>query len=46
MASTCQLVTPVTCSSYRCVTHTYSLPMFIYRYDPDLKRLVAEQQIS
>jgi ABC-type branched-subunit amino acid transport system substrate-binding protein len=27
-------------------THTYSLPMFIYRYDPTLKRLVAEQQIS
>jgi ABC-type branched-subunit amino acid transport system substrate-binding protein len=27
-------------------THTYSLPMFIYRYDADLKRLVAEQQIT
>jgi ABC-type branched-subunit amino acid transport system substrate-binding protein len=27
-------------------THTYSLPMFLYRYDPALKRLVAEQQIT
>ncbi len=27
-------------------THTYSLPMFIYRYDPSLKRLVAEKQIG
>jgi ABC-type branched-subunit amino acid transport system substrate-binding protein len=27
-------------------THTFSLPMFIYRYDPSLKRLVADTQIS
>jgi ABC-type branched-subunit amino acid transport system substrate-binding protein len=27
-------------------THTYSLPMFLYRYDPELKRLVAQQQIT
>jgi ABC-type branched-subunit amino acid transport system substrate-binding protein len=27
-------------------THTYSLPMFLYRYDPELKRLVAKQQIT
>jgi hypothetical protein len=27
-------------------THTYSLPMFTYTYDPTLKRLVARQQIG
>jgi hypothetical protein len=27
-------------------THTYSLPMFTYRYDPTLKRLVAKEQIG
>jgi hypothetical protein len=27
-------------------THTYSLPMFTYTYDPTLKRLVAGDQIS
>jgi ABC-type branched-subunit amino acid transport system substrate-binding protein len=27
-------------------THTYSLPMFTYTYDPSLKRLVARQQIG
>jgi ABC-type branched-subunit amino acid transport system substrate-binding protein len=27
-------------------THTYSLPMFTYVYDPQLKRLVAKQQIT
>ena len=32
--------------TYDAKTHTYSLPMFLYRYDPELKRLVAEQQIT
>ena len=39
-------VTGLGTMTYDPKTHTYSLPMFIYRYDPDLKRLVAEQQIT
>jgi ABC-type branched-subunit amino acid transport system substrate-binding protein len=39
-------VTGLGTMTYDPKTHTYSLPMFIYRYDPGLKRLVAEQQIS
>jgi len=39
-------VTGLGTMTYDPKTHTYSLPMFIYRYNPDLKRLVAQQQIS
>ncbi len=39
-------VTGLGTMTYDPKTHTYSLPMFIYRYDPDLKRLFAEQQIT
>ena len=39
-------VTGLGTMTYDAKTHTYSLPMFIYRYDPDLKRLVAGQQIT
>jgi hypothetical protein len=39
-------VTGLGTMTYDPKTHTYSLPMFLYRYDPDLKRLVAEQQIT
>ena len=39
-------VTGLGTMNYDAKTHTYSLPMFIYRYDADLKRLVAEQQIT
>jgi hypothetical protein len=31
---------------YEPATHTYSLPMFTYTYDPTLKRLVARDQIG
>ncbi len=39
-------VTGLGTMTYDAKTHTYSLPMFIYRYDPVLKRLVAERQIT
>ena len=39
-------VTGLGTMTYQPKTHTFSLPMFIYRYDPTLKRLVAEQQVS
>jgi hypothetical protein len=39
-------VTGLGTMKYEPTTHTYSLPMFLYRYDPALKRLVAGQQIS
>jgi hypothetical protein len=39
-------VTGLGTMTYDPKTHTFSLPMFIYRYDPTLKRLVAEQQIG
>src|SRR5262249_47375950 len=32
--------------AYQPKTHTYSLPLFSFRYDPTLKRLVADQRIS
>src|SRR3954469_565497 len=39
-------VTGLGTMTYDAKTHTYSLPMFIYRYDPTLKRLVAGRQIT
>ncbi len=39
-------VTGLGTMTYDPKTHTYSLPMFTYRYDPALKRLVAKQQIT
>jgi ABC-type branched-subunit amino acid transport system substrate-binding protein len=39
-------VTGLGSMTYDPKTHTYSLPMFTYTYDPTLKRLVAEQQIG
>jgi ABC-type branched-subunit amino acid transport system substrate-binding protein len=39
-------VTGLGTMTYDPKSHTYSLPMFLYRYDPSLKRLVAEQQIT
>ncbi len=38
-------VTGLGTMTYDPKTHTYSLPMFTYNYDPTLKRLVAKQQI-
>lgn len=39
-------VTGLGTMTYDPKTHTYSLPMFTYTYDPGLKRLVAKQQIG
>jgi ABC-type branched-subunit amino acid transport system substrate-binding protein len=39
-------VTGLGTMTYQPKSHTYSLPMFLYRYDPGLKRLVAKQQIT
>jgi ABC-type branched-subunit amino acid transport system substrate-binding protein len=39
-------VTGLGTMTYDPETHTFSLPMFLYRYDADLKRLVADQQIT
>jgi ABC-type branched-subunit amino acid transport system substrate-binding protein len=39
-------VTGLGTMTYDPKTHTYSLPMFTYTYDPNLKRLVAKQQIG
>jgi len=39
-------VTGLGTMTYDPKTHTYSLPMFTYTYDPSLKRLVANQQIG
>jgi ABC-type branched-subunit amino acid transport system substrate-binding protein len=39
-------VTGLGTMTYDPKTHTYSLPMFTYTYDPTLKRLVAKQQIG
>ena len=39
-------VTGLGTMTYDPKTHTYSLPMFTYSYDPTLKRLVAKQRIG
>jgi ABC-type branched-subunit amino acid transport system substrate-binding protein len=39
-------VTGLGTMTYDPKTHTYSLPMFTYTYDPTLKRLVSQQQIG
>jgi ABC-type branched-subunit amino acid transport system substrate-binding protein len=39
-------VTGLGTMTYDPTTHTYSLPMFRYHYDPELKRLVAGEQIT
>jgi hypothetical protein len=39
-------VTGLGTMTYDPKTHTYSLPMFEYHYDPTLKRLVAGQKIG
>jgi ABC-type branched-subunit amino acid transport system substrate-binding protein len=39
-------VTGLGAMTYDPKTHTYSLPMFTYSYDPTLKRLVAKRQIT
>jgi ABC-type branched-subunit amino acid transport system substrate-binding protein len=39
-------VTGLGTMTYQPKSHTYSLPMFLYKYDPGIKRLVALQQVS
>lgn len=39
-------VTALGTMTYDPKTHTYSLPMFTYSYEPTLKRLVAKQQVG
>jgi hypothetical protein len=39
-------VTGLGTMTYDPKTHTYSLPMFTYTYDPELKRMVAGEQIT